>query len=418
MIELKEAQRMLTEFFLERARIELSANGISYSGTVPELPEIHIEAATPEQCQSRLAEAIKNLLANEAQQTSNSSRANGASDTEVDLADSDFELQTKDPNEIQGVIIPGLDEIIYEKRDRVARVTINRPDHYNSYTSTTLIEMTAAFRDARRDENIAVLVLTGAGDKAFCAGSDVTEHSEKHINNTEAFRRWFELFVEAMETLRQLGKPSVARINGIVASGGNGWNLACDLAVAADHAKFVHIETKFGMISAGGPAEWLPLTIGERHAREMLLTCEPVSANKALLWGLVNDVVPYHELDSAVRALCQKLVDRFPESIRYTREQLSYWKDLAWKSCIEQNKEWMASQFASAEASEGLRALAERREIDYQSFRNRSKPVSSLEGQALQAERGVDVERVCSACGALGFPPTYQFCGVCGEKLN
>lgn len=412
---------MLTEFFLERAHIELSADGVSYSGTVPELPEIYIEAATVEQCQSKLAEAIKNLLADEAGQANNSSRSNGAGDPQVDLTNSDFDDQAKEPDEIQSIFIPGLDEIIYEKRGQIAIVTINRPDHYNSYTSATLIEMAAAFRDARRDENIAVLVLTGAGDKAFCAGSDVTEHSEKHINNTKEFRRWFDLFIEAMESLRQVGKPTIARINGIVASGGNGWNLACDMAVAADHAKFVHIETKFGMISAGGPAEWLPLAIGERHAREMLLTCEPVSANKALLWGLVNDVVPYRELDNAVRALCQKLIDRFPESIRHTREQLSYWKDRAWKSCIEQNREWLASQFAGAEAREGLRALAEHREIDYRAFRKAALhrgPVSSLEDQTQRTEKGFDVERVCSACGAAGFPAAYQFCGVCGEKLE
>lgn len=408
---------MLTEFFLERARIALSADGISYSGTVPELPEIHIEAATPEQCQSMLAEAIKDLLASEARQTASPASTNGAGDAQADSADNDFDPQVKEQAAPRIVFIPGLDEIIYEKRDQIARVTINRPDHYNSYTSATLIEMAAAFRDARRDENIAVLVLTGAGDKAFCAGSDVTEHSEKHINNTEEFLKWFDLFVEAMDALRQLGKPSIARVNGIVASGGNGWNLACDLAIAADHAKFVHTETKFGMISAGGPVEWLSLAIGERRAREMLLTCEPVSANKALLWGLVNDVVPYPELDNAVDALCRKLIDRFPESTRYTREQLSYWKDLTWKSCIQQNREWMASQFASPEASEGLRALAERREIDYQRFRNYSKLASSPGGQTPQAEKGFDVERVCSACGAAGFPSSYQFCGVCGEKL-
>ncbi len=407
---------MLTEFFLERARIELSADGMNYSGTVPELPEIHIEAATVEQCQSELVEAIKNLLANEARQTNNSSRANGASDTQAGLATSDFD----EPDEIQSVFIPGLDEIIYEKSDRVAHVTINRPDNYNSYTGATLIEMAAAFRDVRRDENIAVLVLTGAGDKAFCAGSDVTEHSEKHINNTEEFHRWFDLFVEAMESLRQVGKPSIARINGMVASGGNGWNLACDLAVAADHAKFVHIETKFGMISAGGAAEWLSLTIGERRAREMLLTCEPVSANKALLWGLVNDVVPYAELDNAVHALCQKLIDRFPESIHHTREQLGYWKDLAWKSSVEQNREWLASQFASAEAREGLRALAERRKVDYRSFRKTALDLDtfpSLEDQTRRTEKEADAGRVCSDCGASGFPASYQFCGVCGEKL-
>ncbi|MGA9768665.1 MAG: enoyl-CoA hydratase/isomerase family protein [Blastocatellia bacterium] len=404
---------MLTEFFLERARVTLSADGLSYSGTVPELPEIHIEAATPEQCHSKLAEAIKDLLASEARPDAST---NGAKDTQVDFEDGVSEDQRKEQDEFQSVAISGFDEIIYEKHDLVARVTINRPDHYNSYTSTTLSEMAEAFRDARRDKSIAALVLTGAGDKAFCAGSDVSEHSEKHINNSQEFRRWFDLFVEAMEAIRELGKPSIARINGIVASGGNGWNLACDLAVAAEHAKFVQIETKFGMISAGVPAEWLTLTIGERHAREMFLMCEPVSANKALLWGLVNDVVPYTELDRAVDALCRKLSDRFPESIRYTREQLSYWKDLAWKSSVGQNREWLASQFAGEEAREGLRALAERREIDYQRFRH-SEPGSSRVGQTPKTETGFDVERVCSACGASGFPASYRFCGVCGEKL-
>jgi enoyl-CoA hydratase/carnithine racemase len=411
---------MLTEFFLERARIELSADGLSYNGTVPELPEIYIKAATSEQCQSKLIEAIKDLLASEAQQTVNTiekDSTNGAGNgrSPVDLAGLDF-----DSDEFQGTSLFGFSEIIYEKRDQIARVTINRLDHYNSYTSTTLGEMAEAFRDTRMDKSIAVLVLTGAGDKAFCAGSDVTEHSERHINNPEEFRRWFDLFVEAMDALRQLGKPSIARINGIVAGGGNGWNLACDMAIAADHAKFVHIETKFGMISAGGPAEWLPLTIGERRAREMMLTCEPVSANKALLWGLINDVVPHSDLDSAVDRLCQKLIDRFPESIRYTREQLSYWKDMAWRSSIEQNREWLVSQFASEEASEGLRALAEHREIDYQRFRKAALPAKSVSVPADQAEnteRGFDIERVCSDCGASGFPASYQFCGVCGENL-
>jgi enoyl-CoA hydratase/carnithine racemase len=404
---------MLTEFLLERALVKLSADGLSYTGTVPELPEIHIEAATPEQCHSKLAEAIKDLLANEARY---SPSTNGGKNALGEVGDGKFDHQGEEPVEFQGIALPGFDDIIYEKRDYIARVTINRPDHYNSYTSTTLSEMAEAFRDVRRDKSIAALVLTGAGDKAFCAGSDVSEHSEKHINNPEEFRRWFDLFVEAMEAFRQLGKPAIARINGIVVSGGNGWNLACDLAVAADHAKFVHIETKFGMISAGGPAEWLPITIGERHAREMFLMCEPVSAIKALLWGLVNDVVPYPELDLAVDAICRKLIERFPESIRYTREQLSYWKDLAWKSCVEQNREWLASQFANEEAREGLRALAERREIDFKRIRG-PEPLSSRGGQPPNTEKGFDVERVCSACGASGISASSRFCGLCGEKL-
>ena len=276
--------------------------------------------------------------------------------------------------------------------------------------------MAEAFRLAARDGEVAALVLTGAGDKAFCAGSDVTEHSQQHINNPDEFSKWFDVFIEAHLALRRLGKPSVARINGITAGGGNGWNLACDLAIAADHAKFVHVESKFGMISAGGAAEWLPLFIGERRAREMLLTCEPVSANKALLWGLVNDVVAYSELDNAVEALCRKLIDRFPESTRYTLEQLSYWKDRAWKANIEQDRDWLASQFSSEEAGEGLRALAEGREVDYKSFRDDSNRAGEKR-QSSQAEKGFESERICSGCGAGGFPASFHFCGNCGEKL-
>src|SRR5206468_11321065 len=140
-----------------------------------------------------------------------------------------------------------------------------------------------------------------------------------HIGNPEAFREWMNALIDARTALRQLGKPSIARINGMVAGGGNDWNLACDLAIAADHAKFVQIEPKVGLLSAAGAAHWLPLVVGERRARELFLTAEPISANKALLWGLVNDVVPYKHLDKTVDTLCQKLIDRFPESTRLAR---------------------------------------------------------------------------------------------------
>src|SRR5437667_8711413 len=108
---------------------------------------------------------------------------------------------------------------------------------------------------------------------------------------------------------------------------------------------------------------------GERRAREMLMVGEPISANKALLWGLVNDVVPYAELDAAVNELCRKLINRFPESLRQTREQLSYWKDTAWQATKAQTRDWLVAQFVSDEAREGLGALADKREINYQSFR-------------------------------------------------
>lgn len=426
---------MLTEFFMERAQIELSADAQQFIGTVPEFPEIRVEAATPEACERRLRDELVRLLTLEAldapavippfetapkpaspslmSRVMDSVRL--ATSTEIEAAS---EPETEAPT-------PAFREIVYEKQDLVARVTINRPDTFNSYTTMTLKELAAAFRDAANDRDVAVLVLSGAGDKAFCAGSDIEQLSREHLNNPVEAHQWFDLFIEAHAALRQMGKPAVARINGIVAGSGNSWHLACDLAIAADHAKFAQIETQFGLISVGGPPQWLPLMVGERRAREMLMIGEPISANKALLWGLVNDVVPYAELDAAVAALCRKLIDRFPASLRQTREQLSYWKDTAWQATLEQTRKFLAAQLASDEAREGLAALSEKREIDYQEFRARDaqavKDNSSAEtpasaGQSAQTIRP-NSERDCPACGASGLPAAFHFCGLCGQKL-
>jgi 1,4-dihydroxy-2-naphthoyl-CoA synthase len=142
----------------------------------------------------------------------------------------------------------------------------------------------------------------------------------------------------------------------------------------------------------------------------MLLVGEPVSANKALLWGLVNDVVPYNQLDGAVDALCNKLIDRFPRSTRYTRQQLSFWKDMAWDATIRQAREYLSLHLAGVEAAEGMKALAERVEMDYRAFRRR------VAGEATGPE--LKAVRDCAACGARGLPQHFKFCGVCGASLK
>lgn len=329
---------------------------------------------------------------------------------------------TEDAHDGSASSRPEFTDIIYEKKDWVARVTINRPAAYNAYTDQTLREMGAAFRDAAGDNRVAVLVLTGAGDRAFSAGGDVKQHCDEHIANAQSFGEWMNALIEAHTALRQLGKPSIARINGMAAGGGNEWNLACDLAIAADHAKFVQIETKVGLVSAAGAAHWLPLVVGERRAREMLLTGEPISANKALLWGLVNDVVPYKQLDKTVAALCQRLIDRFPESTRFAREQLSFWKDLAWNSMIKEGG-GVALHFAGEEASEGLRALAERRDVDYQGLRLNALAVHNTEQTNPEEVAGVSDQNIrssnrsCYSCGARDIPASFDYCGLCGTRL-
>ena len=188
-------------------------------------------------------------------------------------------------------------DILYEKKDGVARVTLNRPEIYNAYSSDTLHEMKEAFRDASMDDAVGVLVLTGAGDKAFCSGSDAREFSTEFLRRPRNLWKFQGLLAEALNFFRHLGKPTIARLNGVVAGGGMDWNLAADLAIAADHVRFMQMGTRMGLVDAWGATQWLPLVVGERRAREMLLTCDEVPAEQALAWGLVNQVVPLKQLD-------------------------------------------------------------------------------------------------------------------------
>ncbi len=304
------------------------------------------------------------------------------------------------------------EEILYHKADWVATVTINRPDVYNAYSTRTLAEMIEAFKDASRDDRIAVLVLTGAGEKAFCTGGDVKEYQSVFLRRPHDYWKWMEYFIGAIDMLRNLGKPAIARLNGIVAGGGNEFNLACDLAVAADHVTIRQVGTKVGSVACGGATQWLPITIGDRRAREMLYTCEPISAGQALEWGLVNRVVPYAHLDEAVQELVTKIVDKFPECTRYTKQQVNFWKDFAWHQTAGHGRDWLALHYASLEPWEGMNAFVEKRPADYVGVRERASGELSSEfvwGPYTQT---------CSSCGAKGIPQSFLFCGACGAKLE
>jgi enoyl-CoA hydratase/carnithine racemase len=146
-------------------------------------------------------------------------------------------------------------EIIYEKKNWVATVTINRPEAYNAYTTLTLQEMARAFQDASYDDSVAVVVLTGAGEKAFCTGGDVKEYAGDYTARPRDYWKWGNLFLDCHNRLRNIGKPTIARLNGIVAGGGNEFNLSCDLAIAADHVTIRQVGTRVGSVAAGGATQ-------------------------------------------------------------------------------------------------------------------------------------------------------------------
>ena len=302
--------------------------------------------------------------------------------------------------------------IRYAKAEQVARITINRPEVYNAYNTPCLVELREAFRDAAFDDQVGVIVLTGAGEKAFCTGGDVKEYAEVYTRRPHDYWKYMTCFQEALDAVRNTGKPVIARINGMVVGGGNEFNLACDLAVAAAHAVFRQVGTRVGSVAAGGATQWLPSTIGDRRAREMLFLCEEVPAEQALAWGLVNQVVPKEQLDVAVDALAQKLLDKFPECLRYTKQQVNFWKDFVWHLTVGHARDWLTLHFTDTEPYEGMSAFVEKRAPDYRGLRRRQ-----AEGGTGEFLFGPPAQ-VCPQCGAKGLPEEFRHCGLCGAKLR
>ncbi len=259
--------------------------------------------------------------------------------------------------------------LIYEKGNWRAQIAINRPKVYNCLNLETLRELSAAFEDAAWDDEVAVLIITGAGNDAFCTGADMKEWKEEFLDRPHDFYKWMGVFMETFERLRNIGKPTIARLNGIVVGGGNELQMSCDLAVAADDIYIGHAGTSRGSVAAAGATQWLPLIVGDRRAREMLLLNEKLPIKKALEWGLVNEVVPRKKLDKAVDAMAEKLVNKLPECTRYTKQQLNFWRDFSWSLTIGHLRDWLTVHTSALEIQEGIKAFSEKREIDYKALR-------------------------------------------------
>ncbi|NOT00195.1 MAG: enoyl-CoA hydratase/isomerase family protein [Phycisphaerales bacterium] len=257
----------------------------------------------------------------------------------------------------------------YEKGERRATITLNRPEVLNAVNFTMLRELRDAIEDVSWDDDVRVLVVTGAGDRAFCTGADLKEQNDHCLNDPDAYWKWMGAFIEMHEKLRTIGKPTVARLNGIVVGGGNEIHMSCDLAVAADDIHIRQVGAARGSVAAAGATQWLPLIVGDRRAREILMLCEPIPAAKALEWGLVNQVVPRTQLDSAVDVLCAKLIDKLPECMRYTKQQLNYWRETSWHQTIGHAREWLSIHNLAPEVHEGIQAFVEKRPIDHSRYR-------------------------------------------------
>jgi len=240
----------------------------------------------------------------------------------------------------------------------------------NAVNFQVLSEMNIALKDASWDDHVAVVVLTGSGERAFCTGADLKEQRD-FLKRPRDYWKWMGEFIECHERLRNLGKPTVARLNGIVVGGGNEFNMSCDLAVASDDIYIRQVGTSHGSVALAGATQFLPLIVGDRRAREILFLNEEIPAAKALEWGLVNWVVPRPQLDEKVDEIVQKLYAKFPEKTRYTKQQINFWRDLSWNLTIGHGRDWLAIHNTSPETWEGVRAFEQKRPPDYAAIRRR-----------------------------------------------
>jgi enoyl-CoA hydratase/carnithine racemase len=282
----------------------------------------------------------------------------------------------------------------------VATVTIDRQPVLNALDFPSLRELARAFEQASWDDTVSCVVVTGAGDRAFCTGADLDEQSVMGATSGQ-YWRWMGAFIEMHDRLRHIGKPTIARINGICVGGGNELQIACDLSVIADDTYIRHVGPEHGSVPAGGATQWLPLIVGDRRAREIVMLCEPIPAAQALEWGLVSRSVPRAELDATVAGLAGNLARKLPEAMRYTKTQLNWWRDLVWSQTVEHARDWLAVHSTADETKEAVAAFHEKRRPRFAELRR------------LGAGEG----RTCPSCGAVGLPATHRYCGACGVEL-
>jgi enoyl-CoA hydratase/carnithine racemase len=253
----------------------------------------------------------------------------------------------------------GFERIVYEKAPPRATIRLNRPDVLNAFDFLMLREIARACEDASWDDEIRVVVVTGTG-RAFCVGADLKSWGEELVGNSREYWKWFGAFKDMHDRLREIGKPTLARVNGIAVGGGNELQMACDLAVMVDDAFIRHVGLEHGSVPAGGATQWLPIMVGDRRAREIVLLCDEIPAAQAREWGLVNWVVPAAELDAKVDEVVEKLARKLPETTRYAKQQLNWWRDISWHETVGHARDWLALSMLNEEARGAIRRFLER----------------------------------------------------------
>jgi len=259
-------------------------------------------------------------------------------------------------------------DILYQVKDGVATVTINRPEKRNAVRPLTYEELTHAMHAAADDAEVGVVVITGAGDKAFCSGGDVGDQSSRTPDVGRAhMRRLFGL----SSVMRMMDKPIIAKIRGYCVGGGNEIHLFTDLSIASEDAKFGQTGPRVGSIPIWGACQLLARYVGERKAREMVFGCRVYSAQEALAMGLINEVWKAEELDQAVGNWCDEFLSKSPQSLRIAKVALNAGSDQDFYASYFPTSALLASIYGNEENMEGIRAFLEKRKPEFRRFRRK-----------------------------------------------
>lgn len=260
-------------------------------------------------------------------------------------------------------------DILFEVKDQIAWVTINRARVLNAFREQTLEELIDAINSTREDPTIACVVVTGAGDKAFSAGGDF--YAMKRLTWQNAYM-WNDLMLGTAMAIRGLPIPVIAMVNGWCMGGGHELALWCDVVIASDTAVLGQTGAKVGACPTVGATQYLPRIIGERLAREMIFCARRFTGPEAVEIGLINKCVPQKDLLAETLKWCETIKGHSPQTLRMTKKSLNFESDLLYASW-QHGMELLAHVWGSEESLEGMNAFLEGRKADFNKFRKRNK---------------------------------------------
>lgn len=259
-------------------------------------------------------------------------------------------------------------DIRYEKAEGIAKITINRPEVRNAFRPLTVTEMQQALNDARDDQEIGVIILTGEGEKAFCSGGDQKIRGDAGYNDGHGVERLNVL--DFQREIRTCPKPVVAMVAGFAIGGGHVLHMICDLTIAADNARFGQTGPKVGSFDGGYGASYMARIVGQKKAREIWFLCRQYDAQEALEMGLVNTVVPYERLEEETVQWCREMLANSPMAIRCLKAALN--ADCDGQAGLQELAGNATLLFyLSEEGQEGRNAFVEKRKPDFSKFPRR-----------------------------------------------